>query len=210
MIIPDEEHKPHITIKDKISKEVITTPVIFNPAGAARSTDAAFARCVPSVSMFSDPDVILITNIGIDILLPAGAFYVASYFNVGGVFTQGSTDVSMKCIARYTMLRADEDKLTITVNTKSYQLKSGDFVFIENASIDDIATPGDHWAKYAKVLGGSKKLAKYKKGLPQEDCLPVNTGDHLGKLPTYSQDQKKDDAGDLAAASSECTNSQWP
>ncbi|SRR5216684_2923969 len=209
ILVNDPDHTAYITIKSGNTVTTTTAPlsIAFGAANyGARATDQAFGRCVPHLADLSATDVYFIFGNGLDVQLPAGSFYVASYFDKGSTFTLGSETTSKACVARFTLLELDDDTITVSVDSGSPQLlKDGDWVYIENASNSTIAVAGDHWAKFALLLGGSHKLAKYKENGSKTGCPPSKQSDHFDAVVKSSNDRKVE-----VAASSECANSQWP
>jgi hypothetical protein len=208
ILVSDDDHTTYITTSVDGDIKTIRSPtsIVFSQPYGARATNEAFNRCVPHLADLSATDAVLLFGNGPDIQLPAGTFYVASYFDQGAIYTLNSEITSRACVAEFTLLETDEDTITIRIDGTELILKDDDWVFIENASNANPPNEGDHWAKFTKLLGGSHKLAKYKHDGDKKDCPPINQGDNFDKLSTVSQDRKTP----RAAASSECSNSQWP
>jgi len=212
ILVKDPEHTPYISINHS-DPEVVTTDVVFDPSGNARTRDVAFTRSVPHLADLTAVDALLKDAGNLKVVLPFGDFCVAEYFPKGAIFEHEGDITGRACIARITLLIADKE-LTVTVNRQYQHLVDGDWVFIENASNKPIDKDGDHWSKFSKILDGSQKLAKYKTGYQKHDCASVTPGDHLEEVHKLMQDVKNEYISNehvvIAAASSECTNSQWP
>lgn len=208
ILVDDADHTAYITtsVGGTVTRITAPTSIVFSQPYGARSTNEAFSRCVPHLADLSATDSVFLFGIGLDVQLPSGTFYVASYFKTGAIYTLNSEITTRSCVAKYTLLETDLDTITVSINGTAVALSNDDWVFIENASKADPDRTGDHWAKFSKLLGGSHKLATYKYDGDKKDCPPINPGDNFDHLKDVAQDGKTLDA----AASSECANSQWP